>query len=104
MVRELLGDYKMNQLDVLFIHPNASRKIYQGLSKDYSAIEPPIWAALLANYARNKGYSVKILDCEANNLDASASAKKISEYNPRLSVIVVYGQQPSASTQNMEGV
>ena len=94
----------MNQLDVLFIHPNASRKIYQGLSKDYSAIEPPIWAALLANYARNKGYSVKILDCEANNLDASASAKKISEYNPRLSVIVVYGQQPSASTQNMEGV
>jgi len=49
---------KMTKLDVLFIHPNASKKIYQDLSKDLSAIEPPIWAALLANHVRTKGYSV----------------------------------------------
>lgn len=32
----------MNKLDILFVHPNAAEKIYQGLSKKASAIEPPI--------------------------------------------------------------
>ena len=51
---------------ILFVHPNASRKIYQGLSTNLSAIEPPIWAALLANHMRAHGYhDVNILDCEA---------------------------------------
>lgn len=95
----------MKQLDLLLIHPNASKKIYQDLSTHYAAIEPPIWVGLLANYARLvAGYSVKILDCEAEQLTAEESAKIISDYNPRLATIVVYGQQPSASTQNMSGV
>ena len=93
----------MNKLDVLFVHPNASDRIYQDLSKRYSAIEPPIWAALLANSARRYGHNVKILDCEAEMLDPESSADLIKKYDPRLVVIVVYGQQPSASTQNMDG-
>tara|TARA_R110002020_G_scaffold149972_3_gene326450 strand:+ start:6010 stop:7524 length:1515 start_codon:yes stop_codon:yes gene_type:complete len=92
------------QLDVLFIHPNASKKIYQDLSKDFSAIEPPIWAALLANHVRHAGYEVKILDCEAERLGPAESASRLNDFNARLNVLVVYGQQPSASTQNMEGV
>jgi radical SAM superfamily enzyme YgiQ (UPF0313 family) len=94
----------MSQLDVLFVHPNASKKIYQGLSKDFSAIEPPIWAALLANHVRSKGHSVKILDCEAERLSPSISASTIASYGAKLVVFVIYGQQPSASTQNMSGV
>ena len=93
----------MSQLDVLFVHPNASKKIYQGLSKDFSAIEPPIWAALLANHVRSKGHSVKILDCEAERLSPSASASTIASYDAKLIAFVIYGQQPSASTQNMSG-
>lgn len=92
------------QLDVLFIHPNASKKIYQDLSEDFSAIEPPIWAALLANHVRKVGYEVKILDCEAERLDPAESAIRLNSFEARLNVVVVYGQQPSASTQNMEGV
>ena len=95
----------MNQLQVLFVHPNASNKIYQGLSKGLSAIEPPIWAALLANSLRASGYyDVAILDCEAEGLSPLESAKSIESYNAKLTVFVVYGQQPSASTQNMQGV
>ena len=90
-------------LDILFIHPNASKKIYQGLSNEHSAIEPPIWAGMLANHCRSKKYNVKILDCEAERLDYISSAKEINNYNPRLACFVVYGQQPSASSQNMEG-
>lgn len=93
----------MKKLDILFVHPNAAHKIYQDLSKDFSAIEPPIWAGMLASHCRVKGYGVDILDCEALHLDESQSAEKIKEANPKVVCFVVYGQQPSASSQNMEG-
>ena len=90
-------------LDILFIHPNASKKIYQGLSNEHSAIEPPIWAGMLANHCRNKNFNVKILDCEVEKLDYITSVQEILKIKPRIACFVVYGQQPSASSQNMEG-
>ncbi len=89
-------------MDILFIHPNASKKIYQGLSKNHSAIEPPIWASMLANSVRND-HSTAILDAEALHYDYSSTAKEINNIKPKIACFVVYGQQPSASSQNMEG-
>ena len=91
------------KLDILFVHPNASATIYQGLSNQHSAIEPPIWAAMLANSVRSAGYSTAILDAEAERLDYVQAAKRISEVQARIVCFVVYGQQPSASSQNMVG-
>ena len=93
----------MTKLDVLFIHPNAAYRIYQDLAQRYSAIEPPIWAGMLANHCRSKGFSVDILDCEALHINDDQAAEFIHKLNPRLVCFVVYGQQPSASSQNMEG-
>ena len=90
-------------LDILFIHPNASKKIYQELSKDHSAYEPPIWAGMLANHCRSKNFKTEILDCEVSKLDYEKSAKEINKLKPKIACFVVYGQQPSASSQNMEG-
>ena len=90
-------------LDILFIHPNASKKIYQDLSSNHSAIEPPIWAPMLANHCRKKNLKVEILDCEVEKLDYISSANEIESRKPRIACFVVYGQQPSASSQNMEG-
>jgi anaerobic magnesium-protoporphyrin IX monomethyl ester cyclase len=90
-------------VDILFVHPNASKKIYQGLSKTSAAIEPPIWAGMLANSIRQHGYKSAILDAEVELLDYTTAAKTISEISPRIVCFVVYGQQPSASSQNMEG-
>jgi anaerobic magnesium-protoporphyrin IX monomethyl ester cyclase len=93
----------MKEIDVLYIHPNGSGIIYQELSNKYSAIEPPIWAALLAKNSINHGHQTKILDCEAERFDTERSANAAVALSPRLYAIVVYGQQPSASTQNMVG-
>tara|TARA_R100000664_G_scaffold1714_1_gene4486 strand:+ start:6881 stop:8389 length:1509 start_codon:yes stop_codon:yes gene_type:complete len=93
----------MKKVDVLFVHPNGAPFVYQSLSNKYSAIEPPIWAALLANHVRTKGHSTAILDCEAERHDVDSSAQAILEYDTKLVAVVVYGQQPSASTQNMHG-
>jgi radical SAM superfamily enzyme YgiQ (UPF0313 family) len=89
--------------DILFVHPNASEKIYQGLAKNNAAIEPPIWAAMLANSVRTKGHRPEILDAEVEGLDYLSAAKRITEYKAKVVCFVVYGQQPSASSQNMEG-
>lgn len=94
----------MNQLDILFIHTSAAKKIYQDLSKDFSAIEPPIWAGLLASHCLKRGFGAEILDCEALCLDDSQAAQQVKELNPRVACFVVYGQQPSASSQNMGGM
>ena len=90
-------------LDILFIHPNASKAIYQDLSKDHSAIEPPIWAGMLANSVRKNNFRCNILDCEVLRLNYEQSVQQIIDLKPKIACFVVYGQQPSASTQNMEG-
>tara|TARA_Y100000004_G_scaffold195408_1_gene262328 strand:- start:1025 stop:2509 length:1485 start_codon:yes stop_codon:yes gene_type:complete len=90
-------------MDLLLVHTNASRDIYQNLNK-ISQVEPPIWAALLANNIRGWGHSVEILDAECKGITPEQTAIEIDRYKPKLVCFVVYGQQPSASTQNMAGV
>jgi len=90
-------------MDVLFINPSSSKKIYQDLSKDYSAIEPPTWALLLAQSCRSVGHEVGILDCCAENLSREEVATRIKEFNPRLLCFVVYGQNVNAGTTSMAG-
>jgi anaerobic magnesium-protoporphyrin IX monomethyl ester cyclase len=96
----------MKKLDILFVHPSAKEPrfmIYQELEKNDAAIEPPIWAAMLANHCRSRNFSTEILDCEAERLFVADAANQAVDYNARIICIVVYGQQPSASSQNMEG-
>jgi len=91
--------------DLVLVNVGSTKKrVYQELSKDYSAIEPPFWAALTAGFIRKKGFNVAIIDAGAENLTHEETAKLIEEKNPFLVNIVVYGQHPSASTQLMSGV
>ena len=91
------------QLDVLFVSPDSSAQAYQELSKDFSAIEPPTWALLLAQSCRAKGFGVGILDCAAERLAESQAAARIAEANPRLVCFVLYGQNPNSGTTSMIG-
>lgn len=90
-------------LDLLIINPSSLDDIYQGLSSGIAAIEPSPWVGLLANHVRSKKYSIQVMDCEADAITTTNAAYQIQEINPTLIAIVVYGQQPSASTQNMHG-
>ena len=89
------------RLDVLFITPPSRVQVYQDLSRDLAAIEPPVWAGLLATFIRRRGYEAAILDAEAQGFDHQQTANAIAAADPRLAVFVIYGQQPSASTQCM---
>lgn len=91
----------MSRLDLLLVNPNGRKQVYQSLSTDLAAIEPPTWAILVASFVRKNGYSVKILDAEAESLTPDQVAQQVSRDNPLLVALIVHGQQPSASTQNM---
>lgn len=88
-------------LDLLLVTPPSRKVVYQELSNDLAAIEPPVWSLLIAEHARRRGRSVAVLDAEAAGLTCAQAAARIAEADPRLVVYVVYGQQPSASTQCM---
>src|SRR6185295_16536365 len=88
-------------LDLLLIHPGSRTQIYQSLGSSLSAIEPPVWASLMATFVRRRGFSVAVLDAEGDDLSPEATATRVAEMNPLLAAVVVYGHQPSASTQNM---
>ena len=89
--------------DILFVHPNASKVIYQDLAKKNSAIEPPIWAGMLANSVRGNGFSPEILDAEVLGLNYESCAKVALEFKARVICFVVYGQQPSALLKIWKG-
>jgi hypothetical protein len=84
-------------MDILFVQTNSSKATFQSLVK-YSAIELPIWAALLANSMRSLGVRVDILDCEALQLSTEESYNHIRDINPTLVCFVQFGQHPSLSS------
>jgi radical SAM superfamily enzyme YgiQ (UPF0313 family) len=90
-------------IDVLFITPSSAEEIYQGLATNYSAIEPPTWALLLAESCRSKGYTVGLIDANAEQLNREQAAEQVKSINPRLICFVVYGQNVNAGTVSMSG-
>jgi radical SAM superfamily enzyme YgiQ (UPF0313 family) len=89
--------------DLVLVNPGARTAIYQSLGNRLTAVENPIWAGLIATFIRRRGYDVQVIDAEADELAPTQIADRVAEINPRLVAIVVYGHQPSASTQNMSG-
>ena len=90
---------KKNKLDILFINPGNHRAIYQGLEKDYSAIETPTLALLLAQSVRAAGFKPGIFDVNAERVSTNQAVQKIKKTETRLLCFVVYGQNPNSGTQ-----
>jgi radical SAM superfamily enzyme YgiQ (UPF0313 family) len=91
------------RLDLVLVNPGSRARIYQALGRSLTAVENPVWAGLIATFVRRRGFSVDIVDAEADVLTPEEAAERIVAVDPRLVVVVVYGHQPSASTQNMTG-
>lgn len=94
----------LNKSDIVLIKPGSQKQLYGDLADlQLTAIEPPLWVALLAGFLRSRGYSVALFDAEAENWNYEETARKVVEANPILAAIMVSGSNPSASTMNMDG-
>ena len=89
------------RLDLALVQPGSRMEVYQRLGSTLTAIEPPVWAGLLATFARARGYAGEIVDAEAEALTPAEVAERLATLAPRLATVVVFGHQPSASTQTM---
>jgi anaerobic magnesium-protoporphyrin IX monomethyl ester cyclase len=89
------------KLDLVLINPASRAQVYQSLGSTLTAVENPVWAGLMATFCRNKGLSVAIIDAEAEGLSHDEVADRVKQIDPVLTAVVVYGHQPSASTQIM---
>jgi anaerobic magnesium-protoporphyrin IX monomethyl ester cyclase len=89
------------KLDLVLVNPGNRTQVFQSLAADLAAIEPPIWAALIATFIRARGFAVNIVDAEGEGLSFDETVTRIIDMDPVLTAVVVYGHQPSASTQNM---
>lgn len=87
--------------DIVLVNPGNRRQVFQNLGDDVAGIEPPFLVAVMASYLRAKGFNPAIIDANAENISPGEVAVKVSEYSPLLVAVIVYGSQPSASTQNM---
>lgn len=95
------SDAADHRVDLILINPGGREKIYQGLGKELTAIEQPLWIRLIAGYIQDKGWTVQIIDAEAENLSPEEVSDSVKVIRPRLVGMIVYGHQPSASTQQM---
>lgn len=89
--------------EIVLINPGATQAIYQGLSNEFTAIEPPTWVRMIAGWLRDRGYKVAIIDQEAEALNTDDILARLEKMGNPLVAIVVSGHQPSASTQQMVG-
>jgi radical SAM superfamily enzyme YgiQ (UPF0313 family) len=101
MKRENLPRSESVSKDVLFIHPGKQSAEYQDLAREFTAVAPPVWTALLANEVRKRGYDVCVHDVNVQGWDDATARELLNTRDPALIVMMVYGHHPSASTQTM---
>jgi len=88
----------LQKTELILVNPGSRAQMYGKLGASLSGIEPPLWAGLIAAFIREHGYSVNIIDADAENWSPEYTAEKIVEYNPTLAAIIVLGTNPSASS------
>jgi anaerobic magnesium-protoporphyrin IX monomethyl ester cyclase len=93
----------LSDLDALLVNPGGRDVVYQGLGSELTAVEPPLWCRLIGGYLRDQDFTIDILDTEALEIGTETAAREIVARAPRLVIMVVFGHQPSASTQQMTG-
>jgi anaerobic magnesium-protoporphyrin IX monomethyl ester cyclase len=78
--------------DLVIVNPNAR------IPAPNAAIEPPLWAGLIAGYNLSKLKSVSIIDAEAEDLSVGDTVRRVKDLNPKEVLIVVMGTNPSVSS------
>ena len=77
------------KMDIVLINPGDRKRVYQDLSNDFAAVEPPFLAAVLAAYLRNKGFKVSIIDANAENITPEETTLMVKKADPLLAAVIV---------------
>ncbi len=90
--------------DLVIINSSAAHGVYGSkLADSLIAVEQPLWCRLIAGYILDRGFTVEIIDAEAMGWSPKQAAELAVALKPKLICLAVFGHQPSASTQQMDG-
>jgi radical SAM superfamily enzyme YgiQ (UPF0313 family) len=84
---------------IIICKPN-TKDLQYGKLKSISAIEPPIWHAVLSTTYKATG----IVDAEADNLSEEDTIKAIMAYDPDKIILLATGSHPSAFIQQKDAI
>lgn len=95
----------MERSDIVLINVGGTRKrVYQELSKAFSAVDTPFWLALTAAYLRNCGFRVAVVDANAENLSFEETADHVNDSGAPYAAVICYSQQANVATPIMVAV
>jgi anaerobic magnesium-protoporphyrin IX monomethyl ester cyclase len=89
---------------IALIRNSNQKKIYQELSDNVSAVEPPYWMMIREQMLIKEKYEVFILDNEVENLSTQQIIKKLEDNKVREIEIFPTGNHPSSFIQHREGI
>ena len=72
----------MGYQTVIVYHSPSGREppqMLRAVAGELAAVENPVWAGLLASFARRRGLAVQILDAEAEGLAPAQVAERVRE-------------------------
>jgi len=71
-------------IDLVLVKPGGRLKLFGSLAGELSGFAPPLDIGLIAGFLRKRGYSVRIIDADAEFLTPEETAQRIREFNPLL--------------------
>ncbi len=73
----------MRKVDLLLVNPGNRLEQFANLN-ELATVAQPLGLAMIASYVRERGYSVAIIDAEAEFWTSERAIKEIEKYNPTL--------------------
>lgn len=87
----------MPSIDIVLVNPSNQKAMFGPLS-GLAAIEPPVWTGLIAGYLRQQGFTVHIIDADAEGWGPEETATRILAIAPLAVGIGAVGANPSVSS------
>lgn len=93
----------MPGLDALLINPGNRQAMFGGVS-EFATVAQPLGIAMLASYLRERGFSVGILDAEAEGLSAEQAAEEAVRRDPLLVGLTTFTTKMTAAGDILRGI
>jgi radical SAM superfamily enzyme YgiQ (UPF0313 family) len=74
----------MGAVDLVLVKPGSREELYGELGSTLSGVTPPLDIGLIAGFIRERGYSVRVIDAEAQNWGPQTTAERIAQIDPLL--------------------
>ena len=93
----------MSDLELLLVNPSNRLEQFASLN-ELATVAQPLGITMLASYIRNLGYSVKIIDAEAEFWTPEQTITEIVKYNQKIVCLTAFTTKMTAASKILNGI